>query len=69
MRIGSDAGNAAVVDCGANGGAGCQVIVTVKKPKCASLVANESLFSYGVAEEPAEAKRSAMGDLGEPGAK
>jgi hypothetical protein len=63
----SDAGSAAVVDCAGNGGSGCQVVVVVKRPNCASLVGNESLYSWGVGQDPADAKRSAMADLGEPG--
>jgi hypothetical protein len=63
----SDARKAALLDCGNNGGSGCEIVVTVERPKCASLVANESLFSTGVAEHRADATRSAMADLGEPG--
>ena len=63
----SDARKAAMVDCGNNGGSRCEIIVTIERPKCASLVANESLFSWGVAESPNEAKQSAIDDLGEPG--
>ena len=63
----SDARSAALFDCGNNGGSGCEIVVTVKKPDCASLVANESLFSTGVAQHPVDAKASAMADLGEPG--
>jgi hypothetical protein len=63
----SDARNAALLDCGDNGGSGCEIVVTVQRPKCASLVANESLFSTGVAEHPVDAKNSAVADLGEPG--
>ena len=63
----SDARSAALFDCGNSGGSGCEVVVTVKKPDCASLVANESLFSTGVAHHPVDAKASAMDDLGEPG--
>ena len=63
----SDARSAALFDCGNSGGSGCEIVVTVKKPDCASLVANESLFSTGVAHHPVDAKASAMDDLGEPG--
>jgi Domain of unknown function (DUF4189) len=63
----SDARKAALLDCGNNGGSGCEIVVTVERPKCASLVANESLFSTGVAQHAADAKSSAMADLGEPG--
>jgi hypothetical protein len=63
----SDARNAAVVDCADNGGSGCEAVVTVIRPNCASLVGNESLYSWGVGRDPADAKRSAMADLGEPG--
>jgi hypothetical protein len=63
----SDARRAALLDCGNYGGSGCEIVVTVERPKCASLVANESLFSTGVAEHPVDAKNSAMADLGEPG--
>ena len=47
-------------------GSGCEVVVTVERPKCASLVANESLFSTGVAENLVDAKNSAL-PPGEPG--
>jgi hypothetical protein len=63
----SDARKAALLDCGNYGGSGCEIVVTVERPKCASLVANESLFSTGVAEHLVDAKNSAMADLGEPG--
>lgn len=63
----SDARSAALFDCGNNGGSGCEIVVTVQRPKCASLVANESLYSWGVAEDPGAATASAMDDLGEPG--
>ncbi|MCU1698949.1 MAG: hypothetical protein JWR34_5012 [Mycobacterium sp.] len=63
----SDARTAALLNCGNAGGSGCEIVVTVGRPKCASLVANESLFSTGVAEHPVDAKNSAMADLGEPG--
>jgi hypothetical protein len=59
----SDARKAALLDCGNYGGSGCEIGVTVERPKCASLVANESLFSTGVAERPVDAKNSAMADL------
>ncbi|WP_413653783.1 DUF4189 domain-containing protein [Mycobacterium sp. RTGN6] len=63
----SDARSAALFDCGNKGGAACEIVVTVQRPNCASLVANESLYSWGVAHAPADARRSAMDDLGEPG--
>ena len=63
----SDARKAAIVDCGSNGGSGCEVVITVQRPECASLVGNDSLYSWGVDKAPAEAKKSAMADLGEPG--
>jgi hypothetical protein len=63
----SDARKAAMVDCGDNGGSGCEIVVTVQRPDCASLVGNDSLYSWGVAHLPAEAKKSALADLGEPG--
>jgi len=63
----ADAKSAALFDCGNSGGAACEIVVTVQRPNCASLVANESLYSWGVAKVPAEARRSAMADLGEPG--
>ena len=63
----SDARKAAIIDCGDNGGSGCEIVVTVQRPDCASLVGNESLYSWGVAQLPAEAKKSALADLGEPG--
>jgi hypothetical protein len=56
-----------VLDCGNNGGSVCEVVVTVQRPDCASLVANESLFSWGVAKDPSAARASGMEDLGEPG--
>jgi len=63
----SDAKKAAILDCGNNGGTGCEIAVTVQRPHCAALVANESQFSTGVAQHPAEANAKAMADLGEPG--
>ncbi|MGO4444069.1 DUF4189 domain-containing protein [Mycobacterium sp. 2YAF39] len=63
----SDARGAAVLDCGNNGGSACEVVVTVQRPDCASLVANESLFSWGVAKDPSAARASGMDDLGESG--
>jgi hypothetical protein len=63
----SDARGAAVHDCGNNGGSACEVVVTVQRPDCASLVANESLFSWGVAKDPSAARASGLEDLGEPG--
>jgi Domain of unknown function (DUF4189) len=62
-----DARSAAIADCGTNTGTGCEIVVTVERPNCASLVANESLYSWGVAKGRAEAKASALEDLGEPG--
>lgn len=61
------AGQAAIIDCGTNGGSGCQVVVTVQRPQCASLVASESLYSWGVDPDPAAAKASGLDDLGAPG--
>ena len=63
----SDARQAALLDCGDNGGSVCEVVVAVQRPDCASLVANESLYSWGVDEDPAEARSSGLADLGEPG--
>jgi Domain of unknown function (DUF4189) len=63
----SDAKKAAISDCAGNGGSVCEIVVTVQKPDCASLVANESMYSWGVAQLPAETKHSAMADLGGPG--
>ena len=63
----SDARKAAMIDCGDNGGSGCEIVVRVQRPDCASLVGNDSLYSWGVAHLPAEAKKSALADLGEPG--
>jgi hypothetical protein len=63
----SDARKAAIIDCGDNGGSGCEIVVTVQRPDCASLVGNDSLYSWGVAQLPAAAKKSALADLGEPG--
>jgi Domain of unknown function (DUF4189) len=63
----SDARNAAILDCGSKGGSGCETVVTIQRPDCASLVANESLYSWGVARVPGDATKSAMADLGEPG--
>lgn len=63
----SDARGAAQLDCGNNGGSACEVVVTVQRPDCASLVSNESLFSWGVGSNPGDAKESALADLGEPG--
>lgn len=62
-----DARRAALLDCSDNGGSDCEVVVTVQRPDCASLVASESLYSWGVDEDPAEATRSGLADLGEPG--
>lgn len=67
QAIESDAKKAALLDCGNNGGSGCEIVVTVQRPNCASLVADESLYSWGVAQHPADAKKSALADLGEPG--
>jgi hypothetical protein len=63
----SDARKAAMIDCGDNGGSGCEIVVTVQRPDCASLVGNDSLYSWGVAHLPAEATKNALADLGEPG--
>jgi Domain of unknown function (DUF4189) len=63
----SGARKAAISACADNGGSGCEIVVTVEKPDCASLVANESMYSWGVVQLPAEAKHSAMADLGGPG--
>ena len=63
----SDARGAAMLDCGNNGGSGCEIVVTVQRPDCASLVANESLFSWGVAHNLADAEKDGLADLGEPG--
>ena len=63
----SDARKAAIIDCGNNGGSGCEIVVAVERPHCASLVGNDSLYSWGVAQVHAEAKKSALADLGEPG--
>jgi hypothetical protein len=63
----SDAGSAAILDCGNNGGSSCAMAVTVERPNCASLVASETWYSTGVAQHPNEAKQKALEDLGEPG--
>jgi hypothetical protein len=63
----SDATSAAILDCGNNGGTSCAMAVTVQRPNCASLVANETWYSTGVAQHPNEAKQLALADLGEPG--
>jgi Domain of unknown function (DUF4189) len=67
QRNESDARAAAIFDCVNNGGSKCEVVVTVERSRCASLVANESLFSTGVAESRDEPRKSALADLAEPG--
>lgn len=63
----SEARTEAVTDCVKNRGTGCQVIVTVHRPNCASLYANESLYGWGVGRHLDDARKRAFDDLGEPG--
>src|SRR5258707_14197414 len=58
----SDARTAALLDCGNGGGSGCEIVVAVERPKCASLVANESLFSPRVPPPLLHAKNSPIAD-------